>query len=47
MKRNVCLLILIFFSAGVFAQDEVDQEMMKKIRDEGLQHSQVMYIAHY
>src|SRR3954454_20812916 len=38
-----CLLIL---AMGVFAQNEnLDMSMMAKIRDEGMNHSQVMEIA--
>ena len=50
MKRLVTFLLMILFLAPVSlsAQDEkLDTEMIRKIRDEGLNHSQVAFIAHY
>jgi len=37
-----CLLVL---STSVFAQEKIDAAMMAKIREEGLQKSQIMDIA--
>ena len=42
------LLFSLLFSVSLFAQDEkVDTAMVRRIRDEGLNHSQVQMIAHY
>jgi hypothetical protein len=49
MKRKLlfsCLCIAAF-SGSVFAQGEGDQAMLQKIRDEGMNHSQVMHTAFY
>jgi len=49
MKRKLlfsCLFIAAF-SGAVFAQSEADQAMLSKIRDEGLNRSQVMQTAFY
>ena len=49
MKRKLlfsCLFIAAF-SGAVFAQSEADQAMLAKIRDEGINHSQVMQTAFY
>jgi carboxypeptidase Q len=49
MKRN-CLFIFVALHLFIFSSaqnDEPDQVMMQKIREEGLNHSQVMSIAHY
>src|SRR6185295_13741547 len=41
------LFIFLFSALGASAQDEtVDTAMIRKIREEGLQHSQVQKIAH-
>lgn len=47
--RNIFLLLVLLSSAYLaFAQDEkIDEGMMQKIREEGLQHSKVMDIAFY
>lgn len=47
MKRNVILnLLLLILPAVLFAQTEkIDQSVMQKIRQEGLQNSKVMNIA--
>src|SRR5437762_4762573 len=50
MKWLFTSLLWVLFLSPVFlsAQDEkIDTEMIKKIRDEGLSHSQVAFIAHY
>ena len=50
MKWPFTLLVLSFFLLPVVlhAQEEkVDLEMIKKIRDEEMSHSQVAMIAHY
>jgi hypothetical protein len=50
MKRPFTLLALTFFLLPVvlYAQEEkVDMEMIKKIRDEEMNRSQVAMIAHY
>ena len=39
------LILFLLFGVFVFAQEEVDQNMMTRIREEGLQRSQVMDIA--
>ena len=39
------LILFLLFGAFVFAQEKVDQNMMAKIREEGLQKSQIMDIA--
>ncbi|MEY4629475.1 MAG: hypothetical protein RLZZ595_1801 [Bacteroidota bacterium] len=39
------LILFLLFGAFVSAQEEVDQKMISKIREEGLQRSQVMDIA--
>ena len=45
MRKRI-LIPLLFIAAGVFAQNEnVDMSMMAKIREEGLNHSQVMEIV--
>ncbi|MFI5155147.1 MAG: M20/M25/M40 family metallo-hydrolase [Chitinophagales bacterium] len=45
--RKLFLLPLILFSFGLFAQEEkIDLDMVQKIRNEGLNHSQVMEIAY-
>jgi hypothetical protein len=49
MKRKLlfsCLLIT-GLSCSVFAQEQVDQAVVQKIRDEGLNHSKVMETAFY
>ncbi|HZX60039.1 MAG TPA: M20/M25/M40 family metallo-hydrolase [Mucilaginibacter sp.] len=49
MKRKLlfsCLFIAAF-SGSVFAQSEADQAMLSKIRDEGMNRSQVMQTAFY
>ncbi|HEX3386066.1 MAG TPA: peptidase M28, partial [Mucilaginibacter sp.] len=49
MKRKLffsCLCIAAF-SGSVFAQSEGDPAMLQKIRDEGMNHSQVMQTAFY
>ncbi|MFI5161140.1 MAG: M28 family metallopeptidase [Sphingobacteriales bacterium] len=49
MKRKLlfsCLFIAAF-SGSVFAQSEADQAMLAKIRDEGMNRSQVMQTAFY
>ena len=49
MKRNL-LLSALFAAAtftGAYAQEVVDPAMVQKIRDEGLNHSQVMNTAFY
>ena len=39
------LILFLLIGAFVFAQEKVDQNMMAKIREEGLQKSQIMDIA--
>ena len=49
MKRKLlfsCLFIAAF-SGSVFAQSEADQAVLAKIRDEGMNRSQVMQTAFY
>ncbi|QQL49596.1 M20/M25/M40 family metallo-hydrolase [Mucilaginibacter ginkgonis] len=49
MKRNLLLTALLAASVftGAYAQEAVDQDMVNKIREEGLNHSQVMNTAFY
>ncbi len=49
MKRNLLLSTLFAASvfSGAYAQEAVDPVMVQKIRDEGLNHSQVMNTAFY
>ncbi|NCD69649.1 M28 family metallopeptidase [Mucilaginibacter agri] len=49
MKRNLLLTTLLSASVftATFAQETVDQAMVQKIREEGLNHSQVMKTAFY
>ena len=49
MKRLFTLFLLNLFLSPFFlyAQEKVDTEMVNKIRDEALNHSQVAMIAHY
>lgn len=49
MKRNLLLSALLSAGvfAGAFAQETVDQAAVQKIREEGLNHSQVMKTAFY
>jgi carboxypeptidase Q len=43
--RKVMIIPFLFFACGLFAQKEnLDMSMMAKIRDEGMNHSQVMDI---
>lgn len=43
--RKLFIIPLLFLASGVFAQTEnLDMAMMAKIRDEGMNHSQVMEI---
>lgn len=47
MKRITnCLLLLLFFFV-TYSQESIDTSILNKIRDEGLNHSQVDHIAHY
>ncbi len=41
------LLFLVLFTAGAFAQDNQDPAILARIRDEGMNRSQVMDIAFY
>lgn len=47
--RNLinCLLFLTFFSIAASGQEQIDTSVLEKIKDEGLNHSQVDRIAHY
>src|ERR1022692_2420025 len=50
MRIARCLLsmIIIILPVLIYAQDEmIDAAMMSRIREEGLNHSQVSQIAHY
>jgi carboxypeptidase Q len=49
MKRKLLFsgLFIAAFSGSVFAQSEADQAMLAKIRDEGMNRSQVMQTAFY
>jgi carboxypeptidase Q len=50
MRRSCCLFVFlcVFMNSLLWAQEEtVDTAMMNRIREEGLNHSQVMFIAHY
>src|SRR5437868_13708865 len=48
MRRTIIFFFCFYLSGQLlFAQDEADKDMMVKIRNEGLNHSQVMTIAHY
>jgi carboxypeptidase Q len=49
MKRKLffSFLFIAVVSASVFAQSEGDPAMLQKIRDEGMNHSQVMQTAFY
>ena len=44
--RNLLFLPLLLFSITLFAQNK-DEAMLARIRDEGMNHSQVMDIAFY
>lgn len=47
MKRLIFFSLLIIFSSTVlFAQEIVDTSIINKIRDEGLNRSQIRFIAH-
>ena len=46
--RKIFFLPLLFFAAALFAQEEkLDMGMIQKIRNEGLNNSQVMEIVFY
>lgn len=45
MKKLICFLLFSTLLIGVSAQEKVDADMMKKIRDEGMNDSKVMDIA--
>ena len=48
MKKVVSLLLILLLGLGLYAQDEtVDTAIMSKIRAEGLNHSNVLWIAHH
>ncbi len=47
MRKISLVILLAFFTGIVSAQEKVDLEMVKKIRNEGLNNSKVMDIAFY
>ena len=47
MKRITNCLFILAFSLVSFAQESIDTSVLRKIKDEGLNHSQVDRIAHY
>lgn len=46
MKRYSCFFILVLLTLTAFGQETIDATMMQRIRDEGLNHSHIMDIAH-
>ncbi|MET0637453.1 MAG: M20/M25/M40 family metallo-hydrolase [Chitinophagaceae bacterium] len=47
MSKLIAVFFLVILSAPAFSQEKVDAEMMKKIRNEGLNNSKVMEIAYF
>jgi len=45
--KLLCTCLLAFAAGSAFAQETVDTAMMRKIRNEGLNHSKVMETAFY
>lgn len=46
MKRYCCLLLLAGLSLTAYGQETINADRMQRIRDEGLNHSRIMDIAH-
>jgi len=47
LKQLTVSICIALFSSGLFAQEKVDQEMISKIKEEGLQNSKVMETLSY
>jgi carboxypeptidase Q len=47
MRKPLFVILFFSFSIGIFAQEKIDLDMVKKIRNEGLNNSKVMDIAFY
>jgi hypothetical protein len=47
MRKPFTVLIILFHTAALSAQEKVDLPMMQKIRDEALKNSQIPVLAHY
>jgi carboxypeptidase Q len=45
MRKKVALVLFVFISGFLFAQEKINMDMMNKIRNEGLNNSHVMDIA--
>jgi len=47
MKRITNCLFALLFSFFAFSQESIDTSVLNKIKEEGLNHSQIEHIAHY
>ena len=47
MRKSILSAVGMLFLANVFAQKEADEAIISKLKEEGLQHSQVMQTAFY